>query len=74
MIEAIDRALEAMARLVERAIQAAAVKRRERSAIEALSGLDDHALKDIGVHRSQIHHVARHFAENPGVDYRSHRQ
>jgi uncharacterized protein YjiS (DUF1127 family) len=69
--EAVHTAVEAAAGLVGQAFRAAKAKARERSAVNALSELDDGTLKDIGIPRSEIRYVARKLAENSGVDYRT---
>lgn len=57
------RGIRALARRV-------AVARRERRTVTSLSGLSDAALKDIGVARSGIRHIARSVAEESALDYR----
>ena len=69
--EVVYSAVDTAARAVGRVFQSIVVKARERSSVRALSGLSDHALKDIGVTRSEIAHVARVVAERPGTNYRS---
>lgn len=69
--EAIYTAIETATGFVGQAFRALKVKARERSAVTAVSNLDDRTLKDIGIRRSEIRYLARKVAENPGVDYRT---
>jgi uncharacterized protein YjiS (DUF1127 family) len=46
--------------MIAAVIHAYATWRRYRSAVRELSGLDDRALRDIGLNRTQIHRVARY--------------
>ena len=39
-------------------------RRRQREAIATLKGISDHALKDIGVHRSEVTSVVHHAASD----------
>jgi uncharacterized protein YjiS (DUF1127 family) len=48
------------ARVVGRAVHALKTWRRRQRTIHVLMGLDDHTLKDIGLHRSEILSVANH--------------
>ena len=57
-------------RMARNAVRSVRVSIRERKAVRTLSSLDDRTLKDIGVYRSEIPHLARRFANSPGVDYR----
>ena len=56
--EGIYVAVEETARFVARVYRAVRTKVREHATVTALEGLDDWALRDIGVERSGIHHVA----------------
>jgi uncharacterized protein YjiS (DUF1127 family) len=67
--EAIYAAYEAVAGIFGQVVRAVKVRARERSAVEALSTLDDRILNDIGVRRSEIRYLSRKIAENPGADY-----
>ena len=68
--EAVYTAFEGMADIAKRAFDAFQAKAREREAVRALVRLDDRTLRDIGVHRTQIHNVVRRVTENPDTDYR----
>ena len=68
--DAILTGLGATVRPIVRRFKAFRVKIREAQAARTLARLDDRTLEDIGLRRSQIGHVARLVAENPGVDYR----
>ena len=70
MGEAVYEGFDSFGSLVSRAVRAARAKIREHRTVRDLSGVGDDTLKDIGVHRSQIRHVARRAAANPGVNYR----
>jgi uncharacterized protein YjiS (DUF1127 family) len=49
----------AVVRLASRAARAWAERRRRRRTVDALMGLDDYLLKDIGLTRAEIRTVAR---------------
>jgi uncharacterized protein YjiS (DUF1127 family) len=55
-----ERHRKTVAHLFNRAGQSLASWRRKRRTFRALMELDDHVLKDIGLHRSEILSVARH--------------
>lgn len=41
-----------------------------RKSVAALVALDDHILRDIGIHRGEIHAAARFSKKTPSADYR----
>jgi uncharacterized protein YjiS (DUF1127 family) len=55
-----ERHKKTVAHLLVRAGQTLTSWRRKRRTFRALMELDDHILKDIGLHRSEILSVARH--------------
>ena len=68
--EAVYTAFAAVASFAGEAARATSVKWHERRSVQALSRLDDRQLADIGIHRSDIHYLARRTAEDPRFDYR----
>ena len=68
-IGAIRSAGRYLAAFAENLASAVRIKLRERRSRRLLSELDDRMLKDIGVHRAEIPHVARRAALARGVGY-----
>jgi uncharacterized protein YjiS (DUF1127 family) len=64
-------ASEAIAHAAARVFKEAVVKSRRRASEKELSALSDHTLKDIGVHRSEIHYLTRRVAENADAGNRA---
>jgi uncharacterized protein YjiS (DUF1127 family) len=63
--EAIYGAVEAVARFVDQAFWSVRIRARSRGTVHQLSRLDDEALEDIGLPRSEIRAAAHKLAENP---------
>ena len=59
-----------VARLISAFANALSSWRRRRRTISALMELDDHILKDIGFHRSEIPSVAYHALASPRAKWR----
>ncbi len=65
---AVQAAVQAAVAPLLGAYRAVRVRLRERAALKVLLSLDDATLIDIGIPPSQIRHLARLAAENPGLD------
>lgn len=69
--EAVYEAGAAVGRLVMRLVRGAQIRSRKRSAVAALASLDDRTLRDIGISRADIGHIAHSLAHDPKADYRT---
>lgn len=63
-------AISGLGRMVAAGLAAPSRAHNENRTMTALSGLNDHTLADIGIHRSQIPALARAVAERPSLDPR----
>ena len=68
--EGILAAMDDSVRIGSRVFRAVVHRAREIKTVNALSGLDDRVLKDIGVSRSEIGYIAYQSARNPNFTHR----
>jgi len=67
---AVTTILTIMERGISKRAEARRVRRVERQTVDALRGLDDHVLRDIGIARSDIARVAHDTARQHHSDFR----
>lgn len=70
LAEGIVEGFAALRRGLARRFDAWERKRKIALTVRELSKLEDHVLKDIGVHRSEIYAAARSVVDHPGGDHR----
>lgn len=70
LAEGIVEGFSALRRAIVKRLDAWKRRREIAFTVRELSKLEDHVLKDIGVHRSEIYAAARAVVDHPGGDHR----